>query len=117
MISTWSPERVAIVSRMWLAGHTSGEIARRLGVSRSTIMGRVRRLGLTRNPSAPPTPVTPAPRRLKASTAPKEPKVHIPPADRLWSLDEKIRRGAFHKRATKGAALALRALLEERASA
>lgn len=109
MISTWSPERVAIVSRMWLAGHTSGEIARRLGVSRSTVMGRVRRLGLTRNPSHPVVPVAAATKPPKAPPAPKEPKVPIPPADRLWSLDEKIRRGAFHKRASKGASEALRA--------
>lgn len=102
---------------MWLAGHTGGEIARRLKVSRSTVMGRVRRLGLTRNPSHPVLPVTVAPKPQKAPPAPKEPKVAIPPADRLWSLDEKIRRGAFHKRASKGAALALRALMEERASA
>jgi GcrA cell cycle regulator len=42
----WSEALVARLSELWLSGTTSGEIGRRLGISRSSVMGKLRRLDL-----------------------------------------------------------------------
>jgi len=42
----WSEALVARLSELWLSGTTGGEIGRRLGISRSAVMGKLRRLGL-----------------------------------------------------------------------
>ena len=45
----WSEALVARLSELWMSGTTSGEIGRRLGISRSSVMGKLRRLGLLCN--------------------------------------------------------------------
>lgn len=99
----WPPGRLAILSSMWKSGSTGGEIALRLGVSRSAVSGRVRRLNLTRNPTKPPALVVAASKPKRAAPKPKGPKQALPPVDRLWSLDESKRRDAFARRAAAGA--------------
>jgi GcrA cell cycle regulator len=42
----WTKKRIALLSELWLCGHSSGECARRLGVSRNAAIGKLRRLGL-----------------------------------------------------------------------
>jgi GcrA cell cycle regulator len=42
----WSDALVARLSELWLSGTTSGEIGRRMGISRSSVMGKLRRLDL-----------------------------------------------------------------------
>ena len=42
----WSEALVARLSELWMSGTTSGEIGRRLGISRSAVMGKLKRLGL-----------------------------------------------------------------------
>ncbi len=69
----WTDERVAILTRMWKAGEPASAIAAYLrGVSRSAVLGKIKRLGLEREASAParpagaepaPPPIAPAPPR------------------------------------------------------
>jgi hypothetical protein len=42
----WTKKRIALLSEMWMSGYSSGECARRLGVSRNAAIGKLRRLGL-----------------------------------------------------------------------
>jgi len=42
----WSKKRIALLTELWLTGYSSGECARRLGVSRNSAIGKLRRLGL-----------------------------------------------------------------------
>jgi GcrA cell cycle regulator len=42
----WTPALVERLSELWLSGTASGEIGRRLGISRSSVMGKLRRLDL-----------------------------------------------------------------------
>jgi len=44
----WTKKRIALLSELWLCGYSSGECARRLGVSRSAAIGKINRLGLMR---------------------------------------------------------------------
>ena len=44
----WTDARIAALSELWLAGTTGLEIAGLLGVTRSSVMGKLRRLGLLR---------------------------------------------------------------------
>jgi hypothetical protein len=46
--SVWTTKRDAILKREFEDGHTYDEIAREIGVSKSSIAGRVHRLGLRR---------------------------------------------------------------------
>lgn len=50
-MSAWTEERVALASDLWLKGLTAGQIAEQLGggLTRSAVMGKVARLGLTRS--------------------------------------------------------------------
>jgi GcrA cell cycle regulator len=74
----WSEALIARASELWLAGFTGGEIGRRLGLSRSAIMGKLRRLGLLRNDRRPRVPIRRAARLLKTteqvSKPPQKPK-------------------------------------------
>jgi GcrA cell cycle regulator len=42
----WTDGAIARLTELWLAGITSGEISRHMGVSRSAVMGKLRRLDL-----------------------------------------------------------------------
>ena len=47
----WTDEMVDQLREMWKQGLTTGEIGRRLGVSKNSIVGKVHRLGLSGRPS------------------------------------------------------------------
>ncbi len=52
--STWTEERLTELRRLWVEETlTSSEIAQRMGISRSTVMGKINRLGLLRHQGAP----------------------------------------------------------------
>lgn len=78
----WTDEMVEDLRRMWKEGLTTGEIGKRLSVSKNSIVGKVHRLGLSGRPS----PIkkkedssnadTPAP--VKAEKAVKEEKAPTP---------------------------------------
>jgi GcrA cell cycle regulator len=93
---SWTDERVATLKKLWLEGLSASQIMRQLGgVSRSAVIGKVHRLGLTREnapkpPRAPrsglrglqPGPVGDAaspPRRYTAPTAPQPKSIAAKP--------------------------------------
>lgn len=47
----WTDEMVEDLRKMWREGMTTGEIGKRLGVSKNSIVGKVHRLGLSGRPS------------------------------------------------------------------
>lgn len=73
----WSEALIARASELWLAGFTGGEIGRRLGLSRSAIMGKLRRLGLLRNDRRPRVPMRRA-AQLQAIPVPKPAPRKVP---------------------------------------
>jgi GcrA cell cycle regulator len=52
--SHWTEERLAELRRLWVEETlSSSEIAQRMGISRSTVMGKINRLGLLRHQGTP----------------------------------------------------------------
>ncbi|MBF0562515.1 MAG: global cell cycle regulator GcrA-like protein [Alphaproteobacteria bacterium] len=47
----WTDERIAGLVRLWNEGLTTGEIGKRLDVSKNAVVGKAHRLGLTGRPS------------------------------------------------------------------
>ncbi|MDD4520138.1 MAG: global cell cycle regulator GcrA-like protein [Alphaproteobacteria bacterium] len=47
----WTPELVEDLQRLWNEGLTTGEIGKRLGVSKNAVVGKAHRLGLESRPS------------------------------------------------------------------
>jgi len=45
-MTEWSAERISDLARLWGEGITAGEIGRRLGVSKSAVVGKAHRLNL-----------------------------------------------------------------------
>ncbi len=44
----WNEERTAVLKKLWLEGMSASQVARQLGgVSRSAVIGKVHRLGIT----------------------------------------------------------------------
>ncbi len=63
-MSAWTPDRVARLRTLWKEGRSAAEISRDLqnGISRSAVLGKVHRLGLSldRENAPRPGPATPA---------------------------------------------------------
>ena len=47
----WTEERIVELRRLWDEGLTTGEIGRRIGVSKNAVIGKSHRLNLTGRPS------------------------------------------------------------------
>jgi GcrA cell cycle regulator len=45
-VETWTPERIADLTRLWEEGITTAEIGRRIGVTKNAVIGKVHRIGL-----------------------------------------------------------------------
>jgi len=75
-VHNWSKKRIALLSELWLCGYSSGECARRLGVSRNAAIGKLRRLGLLGRdrPQLPIMARAPAQLLLKTSEQVSKPK-------------------------------------------
>lgn len=77
----WTDKMVEDLRRMWKEGLTTGEIGRRLGVSKNSIVGKVHRLGLSGRPS---------PIKRKGSDAAASAKANKPTAAKIKSsFDDK----------------------------
>lgn len=84
MTPRWTPERVALLTRLHAEGRTAREIAAELGddISRGAVIGKLWRLGIPTTPaqtttqSKPPRPPR-APRPAKASAAAGEPAMPV----------------------------------------
>lgn len=55
----WHPHELEQLVALWEAGHTGAYIAGKLGKTRCSVLGKVRRLGLVRKAKAEPSNVTP----------------------------------------------------------
>ncbi len=62
-MTTWTPERIATVTRLWNEGLTTAEIGRAIGMSKNAVVGKAHRLQLPPRPS----PI----RQGKSASAPK----------------------------------------------
>lgn len=62
----WTDEKIAKLKKLWSEGLTTGEIGKRLGVSKNAVVGKAHRLGLKGRPS----PI----KRPEASATPAAPK-------------------------------------------
>jgi GcrA cell cycle regulator len=49
--NVWTDERVETLRKLWADGLTTGEIGKRLGVSKNAVVGKAHRLGLKSRPS------------------------------------------------------------------
>ncbi len=81
----WTDERVEILKKLWLDGHSASQIAKQLGgVTRNAVIGKVHRLGLSgrATPSQPARPVLKAPRPVRplvsSAPAPRRAVEHQP---------------------------------------
>ncbi len=55
----WTTERIAELTRLWAEGLSGGEIGKRMGISKSSAVGKVHRLHLPSRPSPIKRAVTP----------------------------------------------------------
>ncbi|MFV0627425.1 MAG: GcrA family cell cycle regulator [Alphaproteobacteria bacterium] len=89
----WTDEVVEELKRLWLSGLTTSEIAKKLGVSKNSIVGKVHRLGLSGRPS---------PIKKKEEVAKKETKVATPVATKAPTKEnEKTTETVVEKTAEK----------------
>lgn len=83
--ASWSDDRVAMLSKLWLEGLSAAQIAKRLGgITGNAVIGKIHRLGLSGRPAcsrpARPASTTPARRSPAASrTSPRPPALTPPP--------------------------------------
>ena len=71
----WTDERVELLRKLWLDGHSASQIAKQLGeVTRNAVIGKVHRLGLSgrATPSQPTRPAFKAPRPPRPAVRPRE---------------------------------------------
>ena len=103
----WTDDAVETLARLWRAGDLSAAIiARRLGVTRNAVLGKIHRLGLSTPRATRSTPKPPRPRRprpVRFSTAPPAPTPKRPPSGALAETGpglvarfEDLPRGACH---------------------
>lgn len=71
----WNDEKIAKLKKLWQEGLTTGEIGKRLGVSKNAVVGKAHRLGLKGRPSPIKRPDSPA--AATAAPAPKKEPVKI----------------------------------------
>jgi len=76
---SWTDAQIALLTDLWLAGYSSGECARHLGVSRSAAIGKLGRLGLLRR-DRPKLPIMA--RAMPAQLLKTEQPVSRPPKPR-----------------------------------
>jgi hypothetical protein len=69
---TGHEQKAAYVAEQWVGGASAGYIARALGTTRGTVMGKVRRMGLSGRQTSPGL-------QLRAPRQPRKPKVPRPP--------------------------------------
>ncbi|MEQ8510188.1 MAG: GcrA family cell cycle regulator [Rhodospirillaceae bacterium] len=51
MPEVWTDDRIGKLKKLWSEGLTTGEIGKRLGVSKNAVVGKAHRLGLKSRPS------------------------------------------------------------------
>ncbi len=69
---SWDANDVALLKKLWSDGHSAGQIANRLGLSRNAVSAKLKRMGQKRGrkpPTASPKIVS-VPKRAQATLAP-----------------------------------------------
>ena len=67
---SWTEDRVAILKKLWLEGHSASQIANELGgVTRNAVIGKVHRLGLSGR-ATPSRPVKRPPKLARPKPSP-----------------------------------------------
>ena len=69
---SWDANDVALLKKLWTDGHSAGQIANRLGLSRNAVSAKLKRMGQKRGrkpPTASPKIVS-TPKRAQATLAP-----------------------------------------------
>lgn len=90
--TTWTAENVETLKSLWAQGESAGTIARRLGCSRSAVIGKKDRLGLPWRATATRTK---AGRRRKRPSQARQPRPEQPPTIPSFPLpSERPRHGA-----------------------
>lgn len=84
----WTDEMVEDLRKMWKEGLTTGEIGKRLGVSKNSIVGKVHRLGLSGRPSPIKKKETPTETAAETEKAPKKSKETSAPVDKKENKPE-----------------------------
>ena len=74
----WTDEMVKDLKKMWKDGLTTGEIGRRLGVSKNSVVGKVHRLQLDGRPSPIKKKSDSTPKPVKQTIAQTPPKAEKP---------------------------------------
>lgn len=69
-MSEWTDQRIELLKELWLEGVTSTEICVRLDISRSAVLGKIKRLGLNRKVLDAKEQRTPAKNTPEAVAAP-----------------------------------------------
>jgi GcrA cell cycle regulator len=77
--SMWNDEKIGKLKKLWQEGLTTGEIGKRLGVSKNAVVGKAHRLGLKGRPSPIKRPEAAAGGAVATSTpsAPKKQPVKV----------------------------------------
>lgn len=74
----WTDERIELLKTLWGEGLTTGEIGKRLGVSKNAVVGKAHRLGLKGRPS----PI----KRTRKAAKPDKPEKPAEPAKAVMEL-------------------------------
>ena len=76
--SAWTQDRIERLRTLWKEGRTAEEVAHELanGITRSAVLGKVYRMGLSAGRAAPPVKPRPE-RRSRAERAPARPAVGL----------------------------------------
>ncbi|EKV31288.1 hypothetical protein C882_3661 [Caenispirillum salinarum AK4] len=74
----WTDERIELLKTLWGEGLTTGEIGKRLGVSKNAVVGKAHRLGLKGRPS----PI----KRTRKAAKPEKPEKPAEPTPAIMEL-------------------------------
>jgi GcrA cell cycle regulator len=90
--SPWTYERCEMLRRLWAEGLSASAIAEQLGATRSGVLGKVMRLGLTHRRSSEFKPGPPRPKAIARRVVTQEKKPPAPPEPELEPQPPKPRR-------------------------
>ena len=89
----WTEERVEILKKLWLEGHSASQVAKQLGgVTRNAVIGKVHRLGL----SGRAAPSQPSRQSLRTPRPPRPASVHHHVARRVESRSLPVPQAAVY---------------------
>lgn len=75
----WTEDKIKNLKKLWLKGSTTAEIAKKLGLSKNSIIGKVHRLNLENRPSP-----------IKKAAPAKKVKVQPHKTERIGIMDLKL---------------------------